>query len=187
MAAHRAVALLRGINVGGRNRVAMADLRAAFDDAGYGCVRTYIQSGNVVFSAEGSSHRLEDDIEDLLSRRLGMRPVVVVRSREQMHRVVADAPDGFTSAAGEYLCDVVFLKSGLTAHEARQAVSLRDGVDEAWPGDGVLYFRRLAARRSQSRMSAIVARPEYQKMTIRNWTTTTRLLTMLDEVAPPGG
>ena len=60
-------------------------------------------------------------------------------------------------------------------------VSLREGVDQAWPGAGVVYFQRLSARRTQSRMSGIAGTPEYKLMTIRSWTTTTKLLGLLDE------
>jgi uncharacterized protein (DUF1697 family) len=62
-----------------------------------------------------------------------------------------------------------------------KVVDLRDGVDSAWAGRGVVYFQRLSARRTQSRMSKIVGTPEYSSMTIRNWRTTTKLLAMLDE------
>ena len=58
---------------------------------------------------------------------------------------------------------------------------MRDGVDQAWPGTGVLYFARLSARRTQSKMSSIVGTPEYKLMTIRSWKTTTKLLALLDE------
>ena len=63
MARRLYVALLRGINVGGRNAVGMADLRAAFDDAGYRDVRTYINSGNVLFGTDRPSKGLEEQIE----------------------------------------------------------------------------------------------------------------------------
>jgi uncharacterized protein (DUF1697 family) len=62
-----------------------------------------------------------------------------------------------------------------------RVVDLWEGVDEAWPGTGVVYFTRLSERRGQSRMSRIVGTPEYRQMTIRNWTTTTKLLDRLDE------
>jgi len=77
--------------------------------------------------------------------------------------------------------DVIFLKWPLTRRQALRAVDLRDGVDQAWPGAGVLYFSRLSERLSQSRMSRIASTPQYQNMTIRNWRTTTRLLSLLDE------
>jgi uncharacterized protein (DUF1697 family) len=175
------VALLRGINVGGRNKVAMADLRAAFGDGGYAGVRTYIQSGNVLFQSDGPATSLESDIESALERRFGVPLVVVVMSHTQLRKVVQRAPRGFGAEPGAYHSDVLFLKAPLTAKQAMGVVELREGVDQAWPGDGVVYFARLSAKRVQSRMSRIVGTPEYKQMTIRSWSTTTRLLDLLDE------
>jgi uncharacterized protein (DUF1697 family) len=176
------VALLRGINVGGRNPVAMADLRAACEDAGLEAVSTYIQSGNVLFEASGRRPRaLEDDLEAVLERRFGIPLVVVVRTHAQLRSVVARAPDGFGASPGTHHSDVVFLRAPLTSRQAMGVVERREGVDRAWPGTGVVYFERLSARRTESRMSRIAATPEYQRMTIRSWSTTTKLLALLDE------
>ena len=176
----RFVVLLRGINVGGRNKVRMVDLRAAFECAGFESESTYIQSGNVLVTGPGSPTDLETDIEAMLRNHFGLSLVVVVRTHEQMRAVVRNAPDGFGAEPDTYFSDVVFLKAPLTSEQAMGVVRLREGVDEAWPGEGVLYFQRLGARRTQSRMSNIVGSPEYQQMTIRNWSTTTTLLALLD-------
>jgi uncharacterized protein (DUF1697 family) len=184
MATKRYVALLRGINVGGRNRVAMADLRETFEAAGYGAVSTYIQSGNVLFESDGPRASLEDDLEAMLERRFGVPLVVVVRSDRQLRSVVVDAPRGFGTQPDTYHSDVLFLKAPLSSQQAMRVVGLRDGVDQAWPGRGVLYFARLSERRTQSRMSRIVGTPEYQQMTIRSWSSTTKLRGLLDA---PGG
>jgi uncharacterized protein (DUF1697 family) len=181
MAMTRYVALLRGINVGGRNPVAMADLRAAFEDHGCGSVCTYIQSGNVLFDSDTPRGGLEDDLEGMLERRFGVPLVVVVRSARQFRNVVRKAPDGFGTEPDRYHSDVVFLMAPLTSRQAMKVVALRDGVDQAWPGTGVVYFARLSAERTKSRMSKIVGTPEYQQMTIRSWSTTTKLLDLLDE------
>ena len=174
------VALLRGINVGGRNKVAMADLRQAFEDGGYTAVRTYIQSGNVLFESAGARRSLEDDIERLLEERFGTPLVVVVRSLDQLRAVVEGAPDGFGEAPDTFHSDVLFLKAPLTARQALRVVQRRDGVDQAWAGRGVVYFARRSALRTKSKMSSIVGTPEYQRMTIRSWATTTTLLDRLD-------
>ena len=175
------VGLLRGINVGGRNIVRMADLRAAFEDAGYTAVRSYIQSGNVLFESDRPPTESERDIETMLESRFGLSIIVVVRSHRQLRDVVDQAPDGFGSAPDVHHSDVIFLKAPLSSPQALRAVDLRDGVDQAWPGTGVLYFSRLSERLSQSRMSRITKTPHYQNMTVRNWRTTTKLLSLLDE------
>jgi len=64
----------------------------------------------------------------------------------------------------------------------RTMYRLRADVDQAWAGTGALYFRRLSARRTASRMSSIIGTPQYQLMTIRNWRTTTTVLGLLDEL-----
>jgi uncharacterized protein (DUF1697 family) len=68
----------------------------------------------------------------------------------------------------------------MTASKAMRVAEQRDGVDRAWPGAGVIYFQRLSARRTQSRLSRIASTREYQLMTIRSWSTTTKLLELLD-------
>ena len=176
----RYVALLRGINVGGRNPVAMADLREVFESNGYSAVSTYIQSGNVLFEFDARPASLENELEAILERRFGSPQVVVVRSHRQLRNIVDNAPEGFGGEPGTYHSDVLFLKSQLSSRQAMRVVELRDGVDQAWPGSGVLYFARVSARRAQSRMSRIVGTPEYQQMTIRSWTTTTNLLGRLE-------
>lgn len=180
MGSARYVALLRGINVGGRNPVPMAELRAAFEDAGHADVGTYIQSGNVVFRSSTPRGSLEVAVERMLERRFGIPIVVVVRSHAQLRSLVAAAPASFAAKPGTYHSDVIFLRSPLTPGQVMKMVQLRDGVDQAWPGRGVVYFQRLSAKRTMSRMSRIVGTPEYANMTIRNWSTTTKLLALLD-------
>jgi uncharacterized protein (DUF1697 family) len=93
MAECRHVALLRGINVGGRNRVAMAHLREVVLDLGHTDVATYIQSGNVVFtSEEADTATIAAALERAIAEHLGVRPTVVVLTCAELARVVADNP-----------------------------------------------------------------------------------------------
>jgi uncharacterized protein (DUF1697 family) len=180
MPAKRYVALLRGINVGGKNRVAMADLRQTFLAGGFENVSTYIQSGNVLFESDAPSATVEANIEAMLARELQLPILVVVRSFAQMRNAVEKAPDGFGTEPDRYHSDVVFLKAPLTPKRMMRVIELRDGVDRVWTGTGLVYFQRLSVRRSQSRMSRIISVPEYARLTIRNWNTTTRLLELLE-------
>jgi uncharacterized protein (DUF1697 family) len=176
------VALLRGINVGGKNAVPMPALKAAFEAAGFRDVRTYIQSGNVLFTAPSSSQaeltgRLERTIRSAFD---DYDASVVLRSRSQMRTVVEKAPKGFGSQPAKYRYDVVFLKPPLTAKTAIKDVSTKEGVDRIWAGTGVLYMSRLDSRATQSRLNRIASLTIYKHMTIRNWNTTTKLAELVD-------
>jgi uncharacterized protein (DUF1697 family) len=174
------VAFLRGINVGGSNLIRMPALKACFESQEFGHVTTYIQSGNVVFTAARTNHRtLTDRIEKALSKAFAYESRVVICSFDQLKAVVDRAPKGFGAHPMEYRYDVIFLKHPLTAGAAMKSVKTKDGVDRAFAGDGVLYFSRLISKATQSQLSRIVGTPAYQNMTIRNWNTTTKLLEMM--------
>ena len=177
----RYVALLRGINVGGKNLIRMADLKACFQENGFEDATTYIQSGNVIFgSGESNLSELTDRIERMLAANFDYEARVVLRSRKQMRSIVERAPGGFGDDATRYRYDVIFLKAPLTARTAMRSVLIKEGVDRAHAGRGVLYFSRLTSRATQSRLSRIASMPVYQSMTIRNWNTTTKLLKLLE-------
>lgn len=175
------VALLRGINVGGRNAVPMKRLAPCVESGGYGQVTTYIQSGNIIFSADEVDPRgVEADLERLIEAEFGFPVPVVVRSGVEYHAIVSAAPPGF--GGPDHRCDVIFLKHPLDADEAFAALPTpREGVDQAWSGTGALYFSRLTALASKSRLSGIASSPIYPRITIRNWNTTTKLAALLTE------
>jgi uncharacterized protein (DUF1697 family) len=175
----RYLALLRGINVGGKNLVKMADLREAFETMGHADVATYIASGNVLFRAPRQKREeLAAKIESKLTRRFGTELKVVLLTEANLRAVVEGAPRGFGGKA--HLSDVVFLRRPLTVKRALAAVELREGVDRVWPGKGVIYFSRLAAESKRSKLSKVASVAEYKNMTIRSWNTTTKLLALME-------
>lgn len=178
------VALLRGINVGGKNLIKMADLAACFEAQGFSDVSTYIQSGNVIFRANGIERSLlASRIEEALSKTFDYSGNLVLRSREEIRNIIAGAPAEFGRAPDDYRYDVLFLKEPLTSAEVMGSISPKEGVDRAFPGNGVLYFSRLTSRASQSRLSRIITMPFYQNLTIRNWNTTRNLLDRMEPAA----
>jgi uncharacterized protein (DUF1697 family) len=120
----------------------MIDLKAAFEAIGLVDVGTYIQSGNVLFSAAGAARVLSAKIEKGLSKRFGYEAKVVVISRDQLAAVLAQAPKGFGEQPAKYRYDVIFLRPPVTAKQAMAAVSLKEGVDAAHAGKHALYFSR---------------------------------------------
>ncbi len=179
------LALLRGINVGGGNIIRMADLKACLEACAFQNVATFIQSGNVVFDAAGRDEAaLTKKVETALSKAFShYRARIVLCPHAKLKRVVGTAPKGFGGRPEKYRYDVIFLRAPLTASQAMESVSTREGVDEAFAGPDVLYFSRLIAAAARSQLVRIVASPIYQDLTIRNWSTTTKLLALMDERA----
>jgi uncharacterized protein (DUF1697 family) len=176
----RYVALLRGINVGGKNLIKMPALKACFEENGFENVSTYIQSGNVIFEASGrSSVQLTRRIEEMLAEAFDYVPTVVVRNRTQMRAIVERAPKGFGAEPKKYRYDVIFLKEPLTANAAVKHLPTNPAVDQTHAGTGVLYVSRLTAKATQSRLNRIISSPIYPSVTIRNWNTTTKLLELM--------
>lgn len=174
------VALIRGINVGGKNIVPMAELRTALAEAGLEDVRTYIQSGNVLFSTKKSTEAANNLVERVLADRFGVTTVVVTVPTAMFREVVDQAPKGF-GESDLRRWDVIFLRPSLPVAQALNVVRTREGVDEVDHGKHAIYFSRLEAEASRTRLTAIVGTPAYADMTIRNWRTTTRLRAMLDD------
>ena len=177
------LALLRGINVGGRNLIPMADLRARCEALGLAEVETYIQSGNVLFLSEADTPSLVERLEAELSRAFAYESSVVLRTREELRGVVEGAPAGFGSQPDVHRCDVLFLKEPLTATEALESVTAGEGVDTVEAGPGVLYFSRRIDQASRSHLARLTSKPIYRRLTIRNWNTTTRLDELMAERA----
>lgn len=181
------VALLRGINVGGRNRVAMADLRAVVTSLAHTGVATYIQSGNVVFSCpQTDTTAIAAALEQAIAESLDVRPTVVVLSRDELSQVVADNPypdetnpkylhAAFTSAqiGPDQLAAIAIAQHRATGKGSR---------DEATVVGHTLYLHTPDGL-GRSELAAQLARTggplaATGSATMRNWATVTKLLTM---------
>lgn len=173
--------LIRGINVGGKNKVSMTTLRECLEAASHQSVRTYINSGNVILESENSAQQLKHEIEDLLPKtfKLDTEMIkVLVITRDQLQAIVDQRPKGFGDHPDMYHSDVIFLID-IQDTQAIKVFDPREGVDRIWSGDGVIYSERLSAERTKSRLSKIVGTTSYKSMTIRTWNTTTKLLSMM--------
>lgn len=172
------VVLLRGINVGGKNNISMAELRVCLESLGFRDVITLLGSGNVLLASEKPANEVQTQIEAALPGVFQLDDQfvrVLVLSSEQFAAVVRDHPQGFGDEPSKYHCDVIFL-IGIESSEAITAFNPREGVDTVWAGNGVVYSQRLSALRTKSRLKDIMVSPLYKSMTIRSWNTVTRLL-----------
>jgi uncharacterized protein (DUF1697 family) len=139
-------------------------------------VSTYIQSGNVLFdSTVKNAVRLSSLIENALTTAFGVSCPVVVVSELQLGHVIKQAPPTFGVQPDQYRYDVAFLKPPISAREVLSTIRLRDGVDQAFAANDVLYLQKLKERATQSCLPKLIGHPAYKSMTIRNWKTTTEL------------
>lgn len=178
------VVLLRGINVGGKNKVSMANLRTYLEELGFSDVATYIASGNVILGSNKTPQEIQQLIEALLPKKFKLDSELIkalVLDYKQLKAIINSKPQGFGDKPDIYYSDAIFLM-GITSKEAMPAFDPREGVDAVWPGPNVIYSQRLGELRTKSRLSKVISSPLYKSMTIRSWSTTTKLLQILDNL-----
>jgi uncharacterized protein (DUF1697 family) len=178
------VILLRGINVGGKNKVPMASLKQCLEELGFSNVSTYIASGNVILASDKPPDAIKAQIEKALPEcfKLDSELIkVLVLTRHQLQAAIDHKPEGFGEQPETYHSDAIFLME-MDAAQVIGVFDPRAGVDQVWPGEGVIYSQRLSAQRTQSRLRKIIATPAYKSMTIRSWNTTIKLLELLRKI-----
>jgi uncharacterized protein (DUF1697 family) len=175
------VALLRGVNVGGRNIMSMAALKQCLEQTGLANVRTFIQSGNVIFeSGEKRAATLAKRIESTVAQTLGIDSRIVLLSRAQLKTVVADAPAGWTQSR-DLRCNIAFLRSPVTANEVLKVVDVKPGIDSVKAGKGVVYMSTLLRGLQKSGLRKLVGTAVYREMTIRTYGTCLKILALMEE------
>lgn len=178
----RYLCLLRGINVGGKNKVSMTALKTHLEDAGFTHISTYINSGNVMLESDKAQDDIDRAIEKLLSNKFTLDSELIKicsLSQVQLEAIVKKAPKGFGTQPDTYHSDVLF-PIDVSSGDIMQATSPHPEVDAAWEANGVVYYRRLSSQRTKSRLNRIMGNPVYKSTTIRNWNTTTKLLHLLE-------
>jgi uncharacterized protein (DUF1697 family) len=175
----RHIVLLRGINLGSRNRIAMPALREALTDAGFEDVETYLQSGNVVLSSDASQEQVARKCERQIAERFGLDIPVVVRTRDELAKVVKRNPLGKVATnpkryqvsflAGKLEPEVVRKLAAVAAPSERFVVDGREIY--AWHPEGVARSKLWAALAGKG--LGVTA-------TARNWTTVTKLLELAE-------
>jgi uncharacterized protein (DUF1697 family) len=173
------VALLRGINVGGNNRVEMAKLRQTFENLGHTNVLTYINSGNVIFDSTQPSTLLVEKIEQSIKDDFGFEVRVVVRSKDQIESVNKALPESWTNNI-DMKTDVMFLWDEINSPKILDQFTIKPGIDEVKYIVGTVLWRVDRKHATKSGLYKIVGTPIYKKMTIRNANTLRKLAALLN-------
>jgi uncharacterized protein (DUF1697 family) len=169
---HTYVALLRGINVGGNNVIAMAALVATFERAKFAAVRTYIQSGNVIFETpERDARALESRIARALTKAHAYDARVVVRHRDEMAAIVADMPRAWKKPVATLRYNVLFLGAELDQPKFVDELARR-GLDGLAYRPGVVYWHASADDLGRAALGKV---SKERALTVRNLNTTTKI------------
>lgn len=183
----RYLCLLRGVNVGGKNKVTMSELKTALVSAGFKNVSTFINSGNVLFDTDDKTPtQAEKLIEELLPKTFKLdSEIIKVRllTHNELDAIVNGAPNGFGAQPDIYHSDVLF-PMGIVSSDIMAITELHPEVDKAWEANGVVYYQRLSAMRTKSRLSKVISKSLYKRITIRSWNTTTKLLALMNSSSP---
>ena len=173
--------LLRGINAGGKNVIKMNELKILFEEMGFTDVKTYIQSGNVMFlDYENDQIKIQKKIEKTLFKKLNYKINIRILTFSEINEIVNNKPEGF-GEDNENKYDVIYLIKPLETKDAIKEIKTKDGVDKIFEGKNVLYISRLIKNLNKSHFSKIIDTPIYQNITIRNWNTTRKLYELMLE------
>lgn len=172
------VALLRGINVGGRNRLAMAGLRDLLGDLGFGNPRTLLQSGNVVVDSEDPAEAVARAIAEGVAERFGVRADVMVRTGEEFRAVVDANP--LADVADDPRRSMVAFLSAEPDPAVVDALAAQDFGREAFAARGRELYMWCPDGLSRSAVAAACAERRIGvRATVRNWSTVQRIAAVL--------
>jgi uncharacterized protein (DUF1697 family) len=175
----RYVALLRGINVGGKTLVKMADLKTCVEGIGVDNVSTFIASGNVLFeSGERDAAKLQTKVERAIEKRFRLPVNVVVLNRASYARIVKAIPKAWIGDAS-IRANVAFLRPGTDAKGVVRELDPDPAIEQVKAVRGAILWATKRTALNRSVMRKLIAGAVYKEMTVRNLNTTLKLHELL--------
>jgi uncharacterized protein (DUF1697 family) len=175
------VALLRGINIGGNNKVEMKKLKATFESLGFASVSTYINSGNVIFTTNKKSlDSLTLEIEIAIEKVFGLTIHVLVRDSKNIQKLVKATPATFSNDDSQKT-DVLFLWDEFDNKKTLDIIKTNSKVDTLLYTPGAIVWNVKRADYAKSGMHDFIKSPVYKKMTARNINTVRRLAELMQD------
>lgn len=181
------IALLRGINVGGHNLVKMDKLRSICESCGFEFPRTYLQSGNVVFTPRSSNPgAIAAKLEAAIERELGFRPAVILRTQAELERIISANPFAARPNLDRAKLVVIFLKKDPGQQAREKVVAIQAGPEEIGACGRELYVY-YAGGIGKSRLTPALLEKALGGIsgTARNWNTVNALLALAEQPTTP--
>jgi uncharacterized protein (DUF1697 family) len=176
------VALLRGINVGGNSQIKMAELKAMFEKLGFTDVKTYINSGNVIFTtAQTNALNLQQEIEKSIEKDFNFSIKVMIRSHDQIELLVKEIPDAWVNDK-TMKCDVLFLDKEVDNAKILNQLPHNPELENIKYIKGAVVWRIDRDKVTKSKMYKIVGTPFYKQITARNPNTVRKIYSLMNEI-----
>ncbi|MDR2956935.1 MAG: DUF1697 domain-containing protein [Coriobacteriales bacterium] len=177
------IALFRGVNVGGKGIISMAELRSAFVDAGFIDAVTYINSGNVLFTSVEKTLTLQASIAQMVSVKFGLQTPVAVISMEELADALAQAPDWWGIDNDDRHNAIFVIPPEKAEAVCAEVGDIKPEYEKlAWYGQ-LIFWSAPMKTFSKTRWSSVSKYPVYQKLTIRNHRTARKLLELAKQLA----
>lgn len=175
------IALLRGINVGGNSKVDMKVLKKVFEDAGLQEVKTYINSGNVIFKEDNSSKEdLVKNLETAIEHEFGFYIKVLIKDFNEIKEINNSLPKDWVND-NQMKCDVMFLWEDVDKKEVLNEVIIKSEIDDVKYVNGAILWRVDRDKVTKSGMLKIVGTKLYKQMTIRNCNTLRKVYKIMQD------
>jgi uncharacterized protein (DUF1697 family) len=172
---HTYIALLRGINVGGNNKIDMKQLRTAFVEAGFSEAWTYINSGNVIFSSDKDTATVQTDCETLIVEQFGLNIAVAVLTAEELVDSLAHAPDWWGKDPDSKHNAIFVIQPATAADVCAEVGEIKPEHEKCAYWGNLIFWSAPMKTFSRTRWGTVSKRTTYQKITIRNSTTAFKL------------
>jgi uncharacterized protein (DUF1697 family) len=174
------IALLRGINVGGNNKIDMKLLKLTFERVGMKDVVTYINTGNIIFSNNGQSKvELSRILEEAIHHDFGLKIKVVVRSREDIRKIINAIPDTWKNDK-DMKSDVMFLWDEIDDEVILENLVIKPDIDMVKYVPGAILWSVDKVNVTKSGMSKIIGTKIYKQITVRNVNTARKIYELME-------
>jgi uncharacterized protein (DUF1697 family) len=172
------VALLRGINVGGKNKVDMKILKKSFEQSGMENVVTYINSGNIIFTTGHSKNEIASILEDAILNTFGLQIKVLVLSLEDMKKVMSTLPKTWSND-DKMRSDVLFLWEEIDDESILDKLPFKPEIETVKYAPGAILWSIDKINVTKGGMTKLIGTKLYKRMTIRNVNTTRKIYELM--------
>ncbi|MEG0293603.1 DUF1697 domain-containing protein [Enterococcus sp.] len=173
------VALLRGINVGGNNKIKMAELKIGFESLGFQNVTTYLHSGNIVFQAADETKKgLALKIEAMIQATFDLMIPVLIRDSDDIEAVIVALPSDWKNDP-TMKSDVLFLWEEVEETTLLEQLKPNPTIDTVYLIPGTILWMVARENVNKSRLKQLVSHSIYKKTTVRNVNTTRKIADLM--------